>query len=70
MKEKKLLVSQSIYTHGIYHVYNDEGYDAARVVRAPSVEATDPAFECHSAWDFFTGAEVWVCVRVCVVWAS
>ena len=36
----------------------------ARVVRAPSVEATDPAFECHSARDFPTGAEACVCACV------
>jgi len=35
MKEKKLLVSQSIYTHGIYHVYNDEGYDVAWIDPEP-----------------------------------
>ena len=46
----------------------DRSRAVARVVRAPGVEATDPAFECHSARDFPMGAEAWVCVCVRVVW--
>ena len=47
-----------------YHARKLGDRAVAQVVRAPDVEATDPAFECHSAQDFPTGAEACVYVRV------